>query len=387
MRKKPCDRAICRHVSVIGEIAGDGAMRRAAGHTEREDLAPAQRVREAPLGVFSTESLPLAQQFEAWRARVGALIDLTPVGDPRDGYAAANRLWNLGGMAISHVVAPNLGFSRTAAAIRRDGVDHWMILSVRRGVTTYRVGDRCVSVRPGAPAVLPMGLPHDGVRGDAEWCALFLPRDSVAALAPRLDAAAGTVLDTPFGRLLDDFVGSLGETLPSISANDRSRVQPVITALIEAAVGAVPMAGPPGGEGEGATALDLARRGRVMKLMLANLQAHTLGPRALCRLSGLSRSALYRLFEGSGGVAATIQRARLRAAHAALTNPADVRPIGAIAEAFAFSDASTFSRAFRAAFGISPREARLAALVGAAPHRLIGGQSDPADFVGLLRRL
>jgi hypothetical protein len=81
-------------------------MRAAAVNLTQETPAPTPRERAATRGVFSTEDLTRHLQFEAWRARVGALIDLTPVGDPREGYVASNRLWDLESMAMSQVVAP-----------------------------------------------------------------------------------------------------------------------------------------------------------------------------------------------------------------------------------------------------------------------------------------
>jgi AraC-like DNA-binding protein len=80
---------------------------------------------------------------------------------------------------------------------------------------------------------------------------------------------------------------------------------------------------------------------------------------------GLSRAALYRLFEPVGGVAAYIRRERLRRVFRDITAPehANVRLAG-LARRWGFKDGSTFNRAFRLSFGISPGAARAAALNG-----------------------
>lgn len=349
---------------------------------------PAEGAAVSP-GFFSTEALPPAQQFEAWHARVGRMIDLAPVHDPRRGYAASNRLWHLGAMAYSPVIAPAVGFSRTEGAIRRDSIDHWMLLSVRGGNTVFRVEDRVVIARPGMPVIMPMGMPHGGRRTDSDWKALFLPRDSFAALAPQLDAASALACDAPFGQLIDDFMHWLDRSLPSMTAEHVAALPGVMSALLAACLGGAPRPARAASAEAQRQAVDIARRERVRRLIRANLGAHTLGPRMLCRAAGVSRSTLYRLFEHSGGVAATIQRERLRVAHAALSNPADQRPIWQIAESLAFADASTFSRAFRAEFDTAPREVRLAALVGEAPghRRTVAAPGNPADLVGLLMAL
>ena len=80
----------------------------------------------------------------------------------------------------------------------------------------------------------------------------------------------------------------------------------------------------------------------------------------------MSRSQLYRLLDGEGGVTRYIQRQRLREGYAALCDTSHSRPIAAIAEELCFADASGFSRAFRQEFGISPNELRAASRAGLA---------------------
>ncbi len=340
-------------------------------------------------GTFSTQGLPPRQQFDAWRSRVGPLIDLAPLHDPHAGYMASNRLWHLGAMAYSAVVAPAVGYGRTAASIRRDSIDHWMLLSVRRGSAVFRVDDSVVTARPGVPVIVPMGRSHDGQRSDSEWKALFLPRESFAALSARLDSAPAHSCEPPFGHLIDEFMLWLDHALPAMAAAQVSTLPGVISTLLAACLGPALASGETEGAEPQRRVLDIARRERVRRLIRANLGAHTLGPRMLCRAAGVSRSTLYRLFEPSGGVAAAIQRERLDVAYAALTDPSDARPIRDIAESLAFADASTFSRAFRAAFGCTPRDVRQAASLGHAPvrHRAAATPADPGDLVELLLTL
>ena len=129
---------------------------------------------------------------------------------------------------------------------------------------------------------------------------------------------------------------------------------------------------------------------RIKRLIRSNLASATLGPARLCALGGLSRSALYRLFEPLGGVARCIQRERLLAAYRALTDPSDRRSIARLAEEVGFFEPSSFSRAFRGEFGTAPRELRAAALAGAAalPPPAFAADARGAPSVShILRRL
>lgn len=103
----------------------------------------------------------------------------------------------------------------------------------------------------------------------------------------------------------------------------------------------------------------------------------------------MSRSSLYRLFEGEGGIAHYIQRQRLLEAHKVLADPANTATIAAVSKDFCFADASTFCRGFKREFGHSPNDARAAALAGlalpATPSRR--PPPDGGDFGALLRGL
>jgi len=92
------------------------------------------------------------------------------------------------------------------------------------------------------------------------------------------------------------------------------------------------------------------------------------GVQELARLLGLSRSALYRLFEPDEGVADFIRNRRLQRMRAALADPADHRRISEKAYASGFADPVHLVRAFRRAYGMTPVEYR-AAMLGAGMRR------------------
>lgn len=99
---------------------------------------------------------------------------------------------------------------------------------------------------------------------------------------------------------------------------------------------------------------------RATSYIEQNLGSHALTPQAVAEATHVSRSTLYRLFGGSGGVSRYIWQARLNHAWSALSSPEEVRPIGQIAFDLGFLSEAHFCHAFRNSFGISPGSLRQA---------------------------
>jgi AraC-like DNA-binding protein len=199
-------------------------------------------------------------------------------------------------------------------------------------------------------------------RDHDERLQLYLQRDHFRDLAPTLDAARGTALQTPMGQIFADYLNVLERNLPDLPAEDASRLGGAIAAMVGACV-----APSPEQIALAARQLDCGRLERVRRAVRRYLRSPALGPDFLCRAVGTSRSQLYRLMEAEGGVSRYIQRQRLLESHAILCDPANSKSIAVIAEEFCFADASGFSRAFRQEFGLSPSEARASAGAGF-PH-------------------
>ena len=115
-------------------------------------------------------------------------------------------------------------------------------------------------------------------------------------------------------------------------------------------------------EGETRAVLGLALRRRAEMLLEQHFHDPAFGVQELAGLLGLSRSALYRLFEPGGGVAVFIRDRRLQRLRAALADPADHRRVAEKAYACGFADQAQFIRAFRRAYGMTPVEYRAAML-------------------------
>lgn len=308
---------------------------------------------------FSTRELPARDQRAAWRAWFNPVFDLAwTAEEAHDPFEADVATWAAGGAVFSRVTAPGLHSVRNAAHIRRDPTDHWVIAV---GTSASRIGlpDAELRVPAGAPFLVSLADPVESARGSDDRLHLYLPRDRFSTLAPQLDRARGRTIEGGLGRLFADYMHLLERALPTLSEAELARLPDAMEAMVAACV----MPGP-GSVEAAAGQMDLTRLERVRQTVRRRLHSATLTPASLGRDVGMSRSQLYRLLEGEGGVIRYIQRQRLRAIHAALSDPNEERPIAAIAEACGFYEPSTFSRTFRREFGATPSDVRAAARAG-----------------------
>ena len=324
---------------------------------------------------FTTKTFPQRQQLEAWCAWHGSIFDVIRPLEPADReFSATHLTWKLGGLGISRVQAPPLYTGRTKAAIRRNPIDHWVIAVNETGTVEYNVRGSTVTVRAGAPFILSLADEMASTRRgqDEARCVAFLSRDSFRGISALLDAACGSVLATPEGKLLADYVSLLVSNLPDLAPEDGSRLVVAVEAMLGACLAPsasrLAVAEKP---------IDLILRERVRRAVRAHLRSPALGPDKLCREAATSRSQLYRLLEGEGGVAHYIRRQRLSESFTLLCDASNLLPVAKIAELLCFADASSFSRAFRREFGMSPSDVRAASL--AAPLPSLPSPKDARD--------
>jgi AraC-like DNA-binding protein len=314
-------------------------------------------------GTFSTQSLPPSEQFEAWHGWYGPVFEAVSLASAREGFAATNDNWTVGGFTVSRVESPPNSVARAPSFIRRNPVDHWVITLSKQSESHVKARNMELEVPPGVPFILSLGEEmYIGRKKREERVQLLMSRDCFGAVAPVLDAANGVALDSPHGKLLADYMTLLETSLSNLAAEDASRLKDAVQAMVEACVA-------PSADRlvKAGSQINLTLMERVRRAVGKHLRSHTLGPDKLCREAATSRSQLYRLLEPEGGVAAYIRRRRLRESFAILCDVSNNSSIAAIAEMLCFADGSSFTRAFRREFGMSPKEVRATSLGGLSP--------------------
>jgi AraC-like DNA-binding protein len=278
------------------------------------------------------------------------------------GFRAQCDIWSSGALVISRVSAPAIQVSRTKVLVRRNPVDHWVITLSHCATMAVRTGDASLEAPAGVPLVLSPGNELVSERSHDDRLLFYLPRDSFRELAPALDAARGTVLNTPSGKLLADYMALLQRYLSDLAPEDLPRLTGAFRAMLGACI-----APSPDRLAVAASQIELGRLEMVRRVVRDHLHSPSLGPNMLCRRLATSRSQLYRLMQSAGGITRYIQRQRLLEGYSALCHASNTKPIAAIAEELCFADGSAFNRAFRHEFGMSPRDVRAASRAGLAP--------------------
>jgi AraC-like DNA-binding protein len=325
---------------------------------------------------FATRNLAPADRAGAWQRWFWPIFDITPGADADKRFLARIRVWDVGGLIVSHVVAPSVTMARTRTHLAKAPVDHWVLSCCLKGVASTRT-DRAHLVAPAhLPFLWSLGEVSHGERTDVDKIQILLPRDMFPAIRTQLDAMRGTVLDWPSAMLLGEYMRALPRWLPNLPADAMPRMATSLQNMISACLAP-----------EQAKALPAEAdvrgfaRDRIRRVIQAHLRSPSLGPEMLCRMAGISRSGLYRLFAYDGGIVHYIQRQRLLHAHAVLSDPLSRETILTVSENLCFSDASSFSRAFRREFGCSPSDVRAGTSAGSPPPAA-GAAREPAQTRG-----
>jgi AraC-like DNA-binding protein len=335
-----------------------------------DEPAPPTQPALEPL-YFSTRNLAIESQFSAWQAHVAPLVDVRlPDGTSVDkGFCADHTAWNLGSMLVVQQHAPAHSYARAASKLRSSPIDHWVVVLPRTGRAWTEVDERVVEGQPGKVEFRSLGHPFRGRATESKSVTLYMPRDLFTDAAATLDAKNNSVLSGNFANLLIDYVNGVEARLRSLTAEELPTVIQATRDMILA--GLSPSAGRAVQQQMSVALMERARR-----YVQRNLNSPALTPDTLCRELGVSRTRLYQLFEPSGGVLHYIQKRRLLAAHAALSDSANRQRIIDIAETVGFSSAANFSRAFSSEFGYSPREARNVATPARLAHAISLAEQD-----------
>jgi AraC-like DNA-binding protein len=332
--------------------------------------------------IFTVDELEARRRLDAWNAAFGSLNEITlPLDEKNVLPSVRSENWLLGGgLVLSQTNIKGARFQRDSKRLRRDSLDHWVLRVIRRGCGRLHHAAFEAVTKPGDLVFFSIDETWSVDWEDVEWVSVTIPRDFDLRLSMGLATLPHGILQGAGAALLADVMLNL----PARVAAAEPQEVPGITAVLQAAVSACLLSASCRGSSDVVPlqSENLAKY-RVQRAIMKNIGSARLSPATLAVQAGMSRSALYRLFEKEGGVARYIRNMRLSLARTALSDPALAgQSIAVIAEEHGFHDPPEFSRAFRAYHGVSPREVRSSLKngahdIGAGPQRKVSqGQGD-----------
>lgn len=296
---------------------------------------------------FDSALLPAAEQFDAW-ARFTVNSRVTRPGPATAPFFAEAAFWNLNGMVVSRQALDPMTMTRDAEYLRASVADHFLIVIPIEGDSRFTAEDLDQTVAPGDVLVVDLNRLGACATGPQTSVGISLSRPFLEERAG-LVGAHGVLPPTPETRLFASFMQTLTEQLPAASS---ASVEPLSRIVRDLLANAINVAAPGGASPSGVSARVRA------KAYIERQPPGALDAQAMQQALGMTRSSLYRLFKGDGGLLAYDRRRRLRLLHRAIADPLDHRSFGELGYAMGFPDPAHLARLFRQAFGYSMSELR-----------------------------
>ncbi len=276
-------------------------------------------------------------------------------------FEARVRGWRMDSLLLFDRWLNGVVHSREARAAQ-DGFDHFVVTLVVEGEL---IGS--------AASGFDRALPGDIVLADTRRASRTEPRHArlitVSVARDVVEAALGGAGGLHGRRVSPPVSAMLGAYMQALADHAETLAPSVLPSLCRAFIEVLSTTAPAGPRGAAdARRQAFLRREYVERHIAAHLAEPDLSVATISDATGISRSALYRLFEKQGGVARLIRRRRLDAVRAAL-DARDPATLDELAERFGLAGGRLLGRQFLEAYGVTPGAYRkaLAALDPGAP--------------------
>lgn len=296
---------------------------------------------------FSSDGLSESDAFAAYVELYRQGSDVHRGSRP---FSADVRAWRFSDMLVFERQASGVVHERTGR-VASDEFDHFVATLVLSGHVTGSPASGFAAAGPGDIYLVDTRRPSWTEFVDAHLITVSIARDVIEAGVGSTLRLHGRVLGAPANLILADFFQSL---VRNGDALERSTLPGLSRALIELLS---VTEGLGGGSSAESRRQDYRRRTAVERVIKARLADRKLSVVTISADTGVSRSALYRLFEADGGIARLIIRRRLEGVRQLLDDRTD-GDLTTIALECGFADERQMKRLFSEAFGVSPNTYR-----------------------------
>ncbi|WP_432923442.1 helix-turn-helix domain-containing protein [Microbispora sp. CA-135349] len=313
---------------------------------------------------WHTRDLAVQDRFASWRETMSqTLLVCTWLSTDRPAsFDASARVVNFGDFHFSAMSHHILQANRPAKLIRRSDPEVFQLHLVLTGGGGISQGGRDAAFQAGQFYFIDSSVPYQGWRGAGEDPARSLivqfPREALGLRSGMVRRLAATPIPVQHGitGVLAGHLTHLAEHAEGLTPRNAQAVATVTLDLIAATCA---------DRFETTALLSPEARHHALLSLVHDFIRQRLGdpdltPETIAAAHQISVRHLYKIFQDQGvTVAAWIRRCRLERCHRDLADPRQrSRSVQSIAARWGFTDAATFSRAFRAAYGMSPREHR-----------------------------
>ncbi|MEV6366348.1 helix-turn-helix domain-containing protein [Micromonospora musae] len=311
-----------------------------------------------------TDDLQEGDRLEWWRERTRRSIFSSTINcDRAEGFHAAARAVDLGGIVVSRLSYSSISWVRSEKQVRQSDPEQLVLALSVRG----RLG----LAMPGKQQVLGAQefTLHDTSRAFRGWTSeearrpavqilVQVPRSLVSLRSNPIDQLIAETIPGAegIGAVIADYLVRLIDQAPHYRPDDSARLSTVTVDLVTALLAH---------HLDGAAAVPPERHqealyARVLHFIERHLGDPQLSPRMIATAHGVSLRYLQQMFQRQGlTVASRIRQRRLDRCRTALADPRQrPYPIHLIARRYGFASNAHFSRLFNATFGLSPSDYR-----------------------------
>jgi AraC-like DNA-binding protein len=306
-----------------------------------------------PVAIFDSRELPARDAIDSWYEVAGQSFRIAIDRDHRNQFALTLLALRIGALVATSASTSAQTLDRNATCVRRDGIDQFGFFLQLTGSRAVRAGETETILRPGAVQFFDMAQEDCSIASEGVTATLYVPREVVEQDVPQAARLHGTVFQHLPARLLAHQLVGLFADGADFPNNMARYVERSMLSLAMGCLDTVTSEDAPSrpGVSSGET------RRRIERYIEEHLQDHALDASKIVHDCGVSRSALYRMFQPHGGVHHYIRHRRLRRVRTILLAD-DEHTIKEIAFANGFLSQGQLSREFRQTFGVSPRDLR-----------------------------
>lgn len=304
----------------------------------------------------ATDSVPAHRRETYWREALSRTFAAVDIAVPEGVCSGTVRMFPLGHVRVAEVEGDPLLVRRTPRLIARGDDEHLVVTLVTRGIATAEQDGRKARLHPGEMVICDMARPMSTrFPGPFQVKSLVLPRRLLGLKEADLQRITATPVrsDTAMGSILSSFLAGLVDTAatcpPQTGAVLASNVIDLLAVLAEERL-----------RRKAGDTSSVTRLLEIQAFIDRHLADPDLTPEAIARANRISVRYLHKLFQAEDiSVGQWTRRRRLEECRRELARQeATGRTIAAVARTWGFTNASHFSRAFRALYGMTPAEWR-----------------------------